>query len=75
MSVKKKAKSKKDNVTSTFAKEGKSLAESVVNASGKTKGTANRKKATIKKPPAATQSATAKGAKKVPVKKATSVRH
>lgn len=66
MSVKKKTKSKKDNVTSTFAKEGKSLAESVVNASGKTKGTVNRKKATVKKPPAA---------KKVPVKKATSVRH
>ena len=37
MSVKKKAKSKKESVTTTFAKEGKSMAESVVNASGKTK--------------------------------------
>ena len=40
------------------------MGKAVVNASGKTKGTANRKKATIKKPPAATQSATAKGAKR-----------
>ena len=56
----------KDNVVSTFKKEGTALGESIVNSSGKTtKGTVSKKMSAPKKSPPV---------KKVPSKKSVSVR-